>query len=316
MEPWKDGWELGAASASLHTPCGSQWGQRNDPESSYFSHLLLKLSKCLTCCSQHNFSSCKTCWDYRLAATYGLEVLCRSPKGHNDSNPIPWSGAWGGRDPKCLSESSHGERCFLLIKSSFQDSIRTAIQTTWKSGGKCKFSTPHTYPLSIFLSHLRTLGNIWLFFQSIPDIICWNSSTGGRGFKIWNRCTAATWDDAWWIQNCHHLPPPPTLSPRHIFVHVVYTCGIVGCKTGIWLLFETTQSLKRIHVSLFPWRSFEISCQLFIWSSWVRAPVQFLWNLVPATNSEAFTDKSCKVCLSPPIRLKHESWVIFQCLWT
>ena len=32
----------------------------------------------------------------------------------------------------------------------------------------------------------------------------------------------------------------------------------------------------------------EISCQLFIWSSWVRAPVQFLWNLVPATNSEAF----------------------------
>lgn len=28
-------------------------------------------------------------------------------------------------------------------------------------------------------------------------------------------------------------PTTPTLTPKHIFVHVVYTCGTVGCKTGI-----------------------------------------------------------------------------------
>lgn len=70
MGPQKDGSEL---SSGLPPPLPSHMlGLAVRPAGmtlsrvTYYSHLLLKLSKCFTGCSQHNFSSCRTCWDYRF----------------------------------------------------------------------------------------------------------------------------------------------------------------------------------------------------------------------------------------------------------
>jgi hypothetical protein len=54
-----------------------------------------------------------------LLVTYGLEVLCRSPKGCNCSNPYGWEGVLGKQGPKEPVEEFHIENWFPLIKTSF-----------------------------------------------------------------------------------------------------------------------------------------------------------------------------------------------------
>lgn len=64
----------------------------NDPESSYiFFTPPTKTQQMLDLLFPAQFFFLQNVLGLSLAATYGLEVLCRSPKGHRDSNPIPWS---------------------------------------------------------------------------------------------------------------------------------------------------------------------------------------------------------------------------------
>lgn len=83
-------------------------------------------------------------------------------------------------------------------------------------------------------------------------------------------------------------PTTPTLTPS-TYLFMWFT------PVGLWDAGQesdyrlgdnpVSETNACIFVSL---EKLEVSCQLFMWSSWVKAPVQFFWNLVPATNSEAF----------------------------
>ena len=95
----------------------------------------------------------------------------------------------------------------------------------------------------------------------------------------------------WCMMNSELSSPPPPLPPSPLITYLFMWFTPVGLwdtrQESDYCLGDNpvSETDSCIFVSL---EKPEISCQLFIWSSWVRAPVQFFWNLVPATNSEAF----------------------------
>lgn len=113
-------------------------------------------------------------------------------------------------------------------------------------------------------------------------------------------------------------PPPPLVpSPPSTYLFMWFTP--VGSRDAgqesDYCLGDNPVSKTGSRIFA-PLEKLEISCQLFMWSSWVNAPVQFFWNFWYQRLTLKPSYHVLEVCLCcSPIRACHDSRVIFQRLW-